>query len=84
MRLLSLSEYKNQLMLGAIQRTHSAIVFRPNAEIEERVICFLASQQDLCCVTPIHTDEVNGAIRAMTFEGGNRSRTLVVEHNIEK
>jgi hypothetical protein len=68
MRLSSFSEYKNQLTLGAIKRAHSTIVFRPHAEIEERVIGFLASQQDLGYVTPVHTDEVSRAIGAMTLQ----------------
>jgi hypothetical protein len=68
MQSVSFSEYENQLMLGAIERPHSAVVLRPDAEIEERVVGFLASQQDFRCMTPIHADEVNRAIRAVAFQ----------------
>ena len=68
MRLFSFSECENQLMLRPIKRTHSAIVFRPDAEIEERIVRFLTGQQDFCSMTPIHANEVNGTVPAVTLQ----------------
>ena len=54
-------EDRNQLVLGAVEAAHAAIVLAPDTEILEFAIDFTAGAQQGKQVAPIHADKMNGA-----------------------
>jgi DGQHR domain-containing protein len=56
------------LVLGAIERAHTAAILSPNTQIEKVGVSMLAGLGQFTDVTPIHGDEVNRAIRAVASE----------------
>jgi len=58
-------EGKHQLMTGAVERAHAAIVLGPHDQVLELGIDGFASFEHLAHVAPVHADEVDRAIRAV-------------------
>ena len=59
-------EHEHQLMLRAVETAHSGIGFFPDAEVLEFGIDSPASPQQLTQMPPIHADEVDGALPAVS------------------
>src|SRR5438105_1088680 len=55
-------------MLRSIERSHSAIVLRPDTQVQKRLVGSLAGDQQFPGVTPIHTNEMNRTILAVPFQ----------------
>jgi hypothetical protein len=58
-------EHQHQLVLTAVEGTHSGIVLDPHADVFELGIDPRAGGEQLAKVPPVHADEVNGAIAAV-------------------
>ena len=71
--LAAVFEYKDELMLAAVERAHPGIVLDPDADVFELVIRLAASGQQLFDVPPIHADEMDGAVNA---EGRKIAKSL--------
>jgi hypothetical protein len=62
--LAAVLEYKDELMLAAVERAHPGIVLDPDADVFELVIRLAAGGQQLFDMAPVHADEMDGAINA--------------------
>jgi hypothetical protein len=60
--------HKNELMCGSVQRTHSGIVFRPNANVFEFGICIIGGIGQFSNMSPIDTNEMDRALDAVFCE----------------
>src|SRR5215471_9165535 len=59
MRLVTDPEHENQLMLRAIERSHSRIGLVPDADIQKVAVDRLADRRDVIHMAPVHTDKVH-------------------------
>ena len=64
-RRLTFLEGKDQLMPGAVECAHAAIVFDPDNEVFEFVIDRLTSGHHFGHMAPVHTDEMDRAVDAV-------------------
>src|SRR5258708_27737334 len=60
-----IAEHKNQLVAGAIEGTHAAVVLDPDTEIEKAVIDLMPCRTQFRNVSPVHADEMNRGRRAI-------------------
>src|ERR1700738_1629931 len=72
-RSAALLEDKDELVLAAVQRTHTGIVLDPDAEVFQFAIGFRTCGQQLVEVAPVHADVVQ---RPSCTEGGQVPQSL--------
>src|SRR5277367_1518195 len=71
-------------MLGTIERSHPAVVLRPDTEIEHFVVNLSTGVNQLPDMAPVHADEVHRARSAKSMQeaksGGQKSDELFLAH----
>ena len=68
MRILAVLEHEDKLVLAAVQRTHARVVLRPDTDVLELGIGLLAGLEELAQVPPVHADEVQRSVTAVTSQ----------------
>jgi hypothetical protein len=61
-------EDEDELMLGAIERSHARVVFHPNRDVLQLRIDIPAGCQQFVCMAPVYTDKMDGAIDTVLCE----------------
>src|SRR4051794_29507285 len=65
-------EHEHELMLRSVEGAHAAIGLVPDAQVLEREVARSSGPQQFARVSPIDTDEQDGAIAAASSHGSQR------------